>query len=232
MNNKTIEFYNNNAVDFLRRTEKAEMHDLQDQFLGKLKVNATILDLGCGSGRDSLYFLNNGFDVTMVDASQAMCAAAGKLTGKTVINGDFLTFNADKKFDGVWACASLLHLKRTEIPEAILHFTPMLNDKAVIYLSFKYGDFEGECNGRYFTDLTEDSFKFILSEVNEKARELAPGRKFNIEKIFQTDDVRPDNNTRWLNIFLRYIMADLGWDESKFDKSADKKVPIKSADKK
>lgn len=198
MDEKTIEFYNTHADEFLKRTQDAEMHVLQNQFLERLPKDASILDLGCGSGRDSLFFLHHGFHVTMVDASEAMCEAAEKLTGQKAVNGDFLSFTVNGKFDGVWACASLLHLHIDEIPLALIHLMPMLKDDAKLYLSFKYGEFEGELYDRYFTYLTEQRFIKLLKKTQ------SPNGTFELKEMFQSDDVRPGNETKWLNIFLQY----------------------------
>ena len=64
----------------------------------------------------------------------------------------------------------------------------------IIYLSFKYGDFEGERNGRYFTDMAEASMAELLVDFPE----------FTIEKQWITGDVRVGRgDERWLNMILR-----------------------------
>ena len=70
--NKTIDYYNNNAEEFFKNTLKIKLNDLYNKFLEYIPVGGRLLDLGCGSGRDTLYFLENGYDVTSLDGSQKM----------------------------------------------------------------------------------------------------------------------------------------------------------------
>lgn len=97
-------------------------------------------------------------------------------------------------YNGIWACASILHLPKTELPDVILKMRDALKEGGVIYTSFKYGTFEGERNGRYFTYFTEESFSEFLSQI--------PG--LQIEKLWITGDVREGRgDERWLNVILR-----------------------------
>ncbi len=201
---QTIAYYDSHADAFVQDTVTAQMHTQQDAFLSYLPANARVLDFGAGSGRDSLYFMQHRCSVDMVDGSAAMCEACEKLTGKRAVLSTFLEFQTEEKFDGIWACASLLHLHRDEIPIVLSHLAEMLDKPNVMYLSFKYGDFAGERNGRYFTDLTEESFSAIIDEANALEATRRCGT-YTVDKIFMTEDVRPGRNTQWLNAFVRLL---------------------------
>ena len=106
----------------------------------------------------------------------------------------FQELNAKEKYDGIWACASILHVKREELPEIIRKMSLAAKANGIIYLSFKYGDFEGERNGRYFTDMTEESMAKLFVDFPE----------FTVEKQWITGDVRAGRgDERWLNMILR-----------------------------
>lgn len=202
---QTLSYYDTHADAFIQDTQTAQMHAQQDAFLAYLPAHAHVLDFGAGSGRDSLYFMQYGCRVTMVDGSAAMCEACEKLTGQRAVHSTFLEYQlkeADEKYDGIWACASLLHLRREEIPLVLSRLAGMLKKPNIVYLSFKYGEFAGERNGRYFTDLTENSLAEVLREANTAAPAVAYGR-YALEKQFITEDVRPGRTTKWLNAFVR-----------------------------
>ena len=166
MSDTTIDYYNNNAESFISNTVNCEFSDMQDKFLNYLSKNAKILDLGCGSGRDSKYFLNKGFNVTALDGSQELCKIAENIIGQKVMCQDFRNLDYTNEFDGIWACASLLHLKKEEIETVILKCIDALKQNGIFYCSFKYGNYEGDRNGRYFTDLTEEEFNKVISKIN------------------------------------------------------------------
>ncbi len=87
--NDTISYYNQNAEEYFNKTVNVSMQELYDQFEAYLKPGDKILDLGCGSGRDSRYFLSKGYDVVSVDGSKAMCNLAETYIGKKVRNITF-----------------------------------------------------------------------------------------------------------------------------------------------
>lgn len=191
--NNTIDYYNKNAEKFITGTIDANMSAIQEDFLTYIPAGGSILDFGCGSGRDSKAFLDRGYQVLSVDGSIKMCIAAQQLTGQKVIHSMFNEFTSDLRFDGIWACASLLHLPKKELKPVIDMLSTLLKDGGCLYLSFKYGDFEGERNGRYFTDLTETS----LDELTQ-SNPLLKKVKYTI-----TGDVRVNReNEKWLNAFF------------------------------
>lgn len=194
--NKTIDYYNLNAKKFIENTLNADMHITQDRFLRLLAENRFILDFGCGSGRDTKYFLEKGYRVEATDGSSELCKLASAFTGIEVKEMLFQNLDASGKYEGIWACSSILHLPKQELLPVIQKMCIALKDNGVIYTSFKYGDFEGERNGRYFTDFTEDTFDKFIKVIPE----------LTIEEAWITSDVRPGRGEeKWLNLILRKI---------------------------
>ena len=194
MDKKTIEYYNNNVEKFVSDTLNCEFNEMQDKFLNYLPINSNILDLGCGSGRDSKYFIEKGHNIIAIDGSQELCKVAENLIKKEVFCKDFREIDYNNEFDGIWACASLLHLRKEEICNVINKCIKALNLNGILYCSFKYGDFDGYRNGRYFTDLTEQVFKDLIAVI----------KNIEIVEIFVSNDVRKGReHEQWINIFIK-----------------------------
>lgn len=192
--NNTINYYNQNAENFIANTQNADMHPTQERFLRLLDANTLILDFGCGSGRDTKYFLEKGYQVTATDGAAELCRLASEFTGIKVKEMLFQELDAMNQYDGIWACSSILHLPKKELLPVIQKMCEALKDNGIIYTSFKYGDFEGERNGRYFTDFTEKTFREVVEKVP----------KLTIEEHWITSDVRPGRGEeKWLNLILR-----------------------------
>ena len=190
----TINYYNQNAENFIANTQNADMHPTQERFLRLLDANTSILDFGCGSGRDTKYFLEKGYQVTATDGSAELCRLASEFIGIKVKEMLFQELDAMNQYDGIWACSSILHLPKKVLLPVIQKKCEALKDNGIIYTSFKYGDFEGERNGRYFTDFTEKTFREYIEKVPE----------LTIEEAWITSDVRPGRGEeKWLNLILR-----------------------------
>ena len=197
-NNKTkkntLNYYNSKAATFVSDTVNVSFASLQDTLLELIPPHGTILDFGCGSGRDTKYFLSKGYSVDAIDGSEELCKIASEFTGIPVKHMLFAELDETEKYDGIWACASILHVEKDKLPDILEKMTNALKTNGVIYASFKYGDFEGEKNGRYFTYLTEESFKEVVKNISH----------ITIEKIWITGDVREGRGEeQWLNILLR-----------------------------
>ena len=190
---RTLSFYNNNAQSFIARTVAANVETLRQRFIKYIPQNGHVLDFGCGSGRDAKYFLEAGFKVDAVDGSEELCTAASAYSGAKVRCMDFFELDAEEKYDGIWACASVLHVEKDRLPEIFRIMADALKPGGVMYLSFKYGDFSGTREGRYFTDLTEKSFRELLSGFGD----------LSIEEEWISEDVRPDRTVKWLNEIVR-----------------------------
>lgn len=190
----TIEYYNQNAEQFVQGTLSIDFAATQERFLAKLSVGAFILDFGCGSGRDAKYFLDKGYLVEATDGSAELCKMASEYTGICVKQMLFEELDEYEKYDGIWACSSILHLDKRALKDVLKKMAAALKTNGVVYTSFKFGDFEGERNGRYFADFTPETFGEYMQEVPE----------LQIEEHWITGDVRPGRGEeKWLNLILR-----------------------------
>ena len=193
---KTLNYYNQCAQAYNETTLNIEFDSKREMLLKYLQPNAHILDLGCGSGRDSKGFLQKGYKVTAVDGSKELCKIASKNIGQDVICQLFNELDAVNEFDGVWACASLLHLPTNELKQTLKRVEKALKKDGYFYASFKYGDFEGERDGRYFNDFTEVSFSTLLKEFPN----------LELQEVEVTTDVIPGReNVSWLNVIMKKI---------------------------
>ena len=191
---KNIAYYNTNAQIFVESTRNVDFSNIQTKFLDKLYKEATILDFGCGSGRDTKYFLDQGYTVEAIDGSEELCKLASTYTSIPVKHMLFQDLQEVNKYDAIWACSSILHLPYAELVDVMKKMATALKDNGLIYTSFKYGNFEGMRNGRYFIDMTEDSLEKLLQDVDG----------LEVEETWITSDVRPGRGEeKWLNLFLR-----------------------------
>ena len=194
MSNPTIAYYNKNAVDFYASTIHADMSVHYLKFLGLLTPTAYILDLGCGSGRDSKYFFDKGYTVEAVDGSLELCKIASNYLGKPVRHLLFDELDYVEIFDAIWASASLLHIPKNELPNILVKISRALKMDGFLYAAFKYGDFCGERNGRIFTDLTEQALSEIIKHIE----------CFTIIETAVTFDVRQEHSDeKWLNAIIQ-----------------------------
>lgn len=190
----TLDYYNSKAKDFVAGTVDVVFTEIQDIFLEHIPVGGKILDFGCGSGRDTKYFLSKGYDVDATDGSEELCKIASEYTGIQVKQMLFEELDEVEKYDGVWACASILHVEKKQLPDIMKKIVIATKKGGVVYTSFKYGDFEGVRNGRFFTYLTEERFGELLRNIPELV----------IKKLWISADVRAERGEeRWLNIVLR-----------------------------
>lgn len=193
MNNKTLDFYNQNAKSFAEGTTFVDFKETQNKFINVL-CGKRVLDFGCGAGRDSKYFVEAGLDVVAIDGSAELCQIAERYAGIPVQQMLFQELNEQNRYDGIWACSSILHLTKKELKSVFKKMLDALTDNGIIYTSFKYGEFEGERNGRYFTDFTYESFCEFIRDMKGIA----------IEEYWYTGDVRPGReDQKWLNLLLR-----------------------------
>lgn len=191
----SIEYYEQNAVEYFEHTVDIDMQEMWDEFTKLLPEGGSILDLGCGSGRDSAHFISCGFDVTAMDASGEMCELASIHIGQDVLQLSFEEMDFDEVFDGIWACASLLHVPGDEIEDILVKVINSLKINGILYMSFRYGDFEGERNGRYYKDYRTKTLKELI------------GRHENLQlvQLQKSTDARPDSDVMWIYVIARKI---------------------------
>lgn len=192
--NETLDYYNQNAESFVDGTIAVDFEETQLRFTSKLKAGDFILDFGCGSGRDTKYFLSKGFAVDATDGSEEICRKASEFIGIEVKHMLFQELKEVGKYDGIWACSSILHLPKNELESVFKKMLVALKENGLIYTSFKYSNFEGMRNGRYFTDFTLENFQEFIKKI--------PG--IAVEEYWITSDVRPGRGEeKWLNLLLR-----------------------------
>lgn len=190
---RTVAYYDQNAEAFVAATVDVDMEELYKPFLELLRPRAHILDFGCGSGRDSLAFLKRRFRVTPMDASLEMAVACERLTGVEVKRCKFQDLEDENLYDGIWACASLLHVPPEEMDDVLRRLARASRPGAIWYLSFKLGQGIREKNGRLFVDHTWDSLEQLFTR--HPALKLYTGRV--------TPDARPGRgDEKWLNVLV------------------------------
>ncbi len=187
---ETIAYYDEHADDFCKSTVCADMHVCLEEFLSYLPVQGLILDAGCGSGRDSRYLLDRGYQVEACDASKEICAWAEKHIGIPVSCFSFEEMEIREKYDGIWACASLLHVAAADMEDVFFRLCRALKTGGILYASFKYGEGERIKDGRHFTDYTENALKRLAEKTG-----------FSVMKCFLTQDVRAEyKEQKWVNL--------------------------------
>jgi len=189
----SVDYYNKNAKEYSSSTIGVDFSATQERFLDYLPQHAKILDFGCGAGRDTKAFLEKGFDVDAVDGSEELCKIASLYTGIAVRQMFFQQLDAVAKYDGIWACASILHLPNDELVSVMKKMSVALKPTGIIYTSFKYGTFSGERNDRFFSDFTEQTFTGFLLNIPE----------LKCDEYWISKDVRPNRSEeKWMNIIL------------------------------
>ena len=160
-----MDYYQKNSSEYINKTKDADLSKERDELLKMLPKKGKILDIGFGSGRDSLAFKELGYDVISIDSCNEFCDY-GKLIGLNVININVKDISFNNEFDGIWACASLLHVKSNELVEVFNKIALAMTENASFYCSFKYSEFEGVRDDRYYTDMTLEKMNSLLANTN------------------------------------------------------------------
>ena len=187
----TLSWYKENAPLYAEETKNSLVYDALGEFLSRVEEKGRILDLGCGSGRDSFFFLQRGFSVDSLDGSEDMKRDADRLFGINIRLSDFLSLDEYEEYDGVWAQASILHLEEENLRKALFLISRSLKSGGVFYSSFRKGEEDGYEGGRWYTNMTEPRFSSLLPS------------NLHIEKVREGKDVRPGVNKTWLSIISR-----------------------------
>lgn len=188
-----IDYYDKNAETFIVDTINIDMSEHYAEFLSFISDNALLLDAGSGSGRDSLAFKKLGHSVVAIDSSEKMVRSTKLFADVESLHTTFESYRTDLKFDGIWACASLLHVKKEDLVAVLDNFSSILSHKGIIYVSFKYGDRERIKGTRYFNDLNEELLKKFVQETKE----------LTLKKIWVSGDERKSRiSEQWLNGIL------------------------------
>jgi len=190
----TQRYYQRNAQQFFESTVAVDMAEIRERFTALLPVHGAVLDAGCGSGRDAKAFVEQGFQVEAFDASPELAALASQHSGLPVKVMRFQELEVSARYDGIWCCASLLHVPRAELPEVFRRLVRALKSGGVLYASFKHGQGEREDNSRAFTDMCEGEIAGMLREngVNE----------LRVMQEWMSEDRRRERSDRWVNVVM------------------------------
>jgi SAM-dependent methyltransferase len=193
-----LAYYEGNAKEFYDATVNINVAVLYPPFLSYMPPYASILDAGCGSGRDTKFFAGRGYRVTAFDFAPTLVKLASKLTGQEVLRLSFEDLEFDNQFNGVWACSSFLHLPMDELHDVFSKLSKSMKVNGVMYTSFNYGTGKQYRDGIPFMHLDEDSFNELIKRHHE----------FTIIRSWESSDLRPDRaDEKWLNLLLRKTKA-------------------------
>lgn len=193
----TYSYYESNARQFFDGTVAVDMGELHERFLALIPAGGHLLDAGCGSGRDARVFLQRGYRVSAFDASPALARLASEHLGQPVAVRRFSELEEEALYDGIWACASLLHVAPDEMPDVLARLWRALKPGGVFYCSFKLGQGEREQQGRHFTDADEARLGAWLETLDAVA---------DIQ-CWCSADRRPERSEQWLNGLIRRAAA-------------------------
>jgi len=178
---ETIQTYKKEHKKFIDAYQNNTVERDQEDFLQLLNVinGKKILDAGCGTGTHAQYFSQKGFDVTGIDLVDEFLAHARNRCKGEFIKMDLreMTFKPES-FDGIWACASLLHVPKHELITVLGNFGKVLKNKGLMYISVKRGTGEKIENGRYFSYHTLEGLENFLQDAG-----FQPLIKYTEEKI-------------------------------------------------
>ena len=187
-------YYESNAERYAEETFSADMSEQYQRFLPLLKKGAKILDVGSGSGRDVCYFQKQGYQVTALEPSKNLCREIRKVFPGEIVCSDIQNYRSTERYDGIWACASLIHLQEEEILCFFKKIDMYLNNNGIVYASGKSGISTGEvADGRFSLEFTEQLVEKILT-VNKQLK---------LEQLWYSEDVSGRQGFRWLSVVLR-----------------------------
>lgn len=163
----TLQFYDREAAAYGARSDGIGASKPLTAFLATLAQGATVLDLGCGTGRDTQAIIAAGFTVTAIDGRAEMAREAEKRTGRAVRVLLFEDLDYLEAFAGIWA-SSLLHVPRAHLSQVLGAVHRALKPNGLLFATFKSGGKEGRNKlGRYYNYLNADEATALLREAGE-----------------------------------------------------------------
>lgn len=166
----TLDYYNKNAKLYFEQTVEGDLKENYDKFLSKIAKKSYILDFGCGSGRDSKYFMEKGYKVKAIDGSIEMCKLASEYINQNVECMKFDELNEENTYDAIWACSSILHVEKKKLPSILSKMIRALKPNGVIFTAFKKGDGYEIKEGKYYNFLTKEELEQILNNINQNIK--------------------------------------------------------------
>ena len=189
--NKTIGYYNTNAEEYFNSTLQADVELLYTEFRKHIPDRGRIMDLGCGSGRDVKWFRDHGYDARGLDASEKLVQIAQKRFDIPVEVGCIEDWVSEEPIDGIWCCASLMHLTVSEAEKFVSNLSHNLKSGGAIFVSVKTGIETGyDSAGRYLKDYTEHDICTLLGNA----------KGVHIKKVWYTNDSLNRSDFKWLNV--------------------------------
>lgn len=190
---KITDYYTHNSSEYIAKTKNSDMSVIYHFVQPYMQKAKKVLDLGFGSGRDSLYFLSLGYNVYSLDSCPEFIRHGQAIGLPRLIQMDIKQLDYTNQFDFIFASASLLHIPSTKLVDVLAKCRLALRKEGFLYASFKYGVYEGTRDGRYYTDMTEKTIEPFLAQAH-----------LQLVDVMITDDVQNRDN-RWLNIIANAI---------------------------
>lgn len=191
---QTLSYYNSRAADYISETINLDMAAIRETFMCRLPEKAHILDVGCGSGRDSRVFLDRGYTVTAIDASETVAELTSAFLSQPVLVQKAQEIDGREQYDAIWACASLVHVPDSELCMTCKKIADALKPGGTLYMSFKRGTTKRwDTRGRFFNNCTIEHITEILAQIPH----------LKISEHYETVSLFPTNPERWLNILAQ-----------------------------
>jgi ubiquinone/menaquinone biosynthesis C-methylase UbiE len=203
---QTIQVYDKTAQAYAKQAIVSVPFIERDKFTKMISPQAVVLDLGCGSGRDVRYFTDLGCHVTGVDLSEKLLEIAHELTPQAIFKMQDIRklIFPENTFDAIWSCASLVHLKKSEVPDVLLLLYKILKPKGIIHFTLKAGSTEGykiepsiPDQARYYSLFTKGEFGNLVKNAG-----------FTILENYsykESERGKTDRNTEWIACFAKKL---------------------------
>ena len=195
----TLRFYETNAENYAKQTLAADLSEINERFARHLRPGASILDVGCGAGRDLHAFRLRGFSPVGLEPSAALAEIARSYTGCRVTVGRVEDMTYASEFDGAWACASLLHLPRHRFPVAMKRIAAAVKTAGPLFLSMQQGVGEFTApDGRFYSLYQPDALALAVETAG-----------LELVEVWDTGDSLGDRPIRWINLIARVVNSHL-----------------------
>ena len=189
----SIDYYDRNGSLFFSGSAYADLSAVHARFLAHVPKGGSVLEAGCGSGRDARAFAQAGYAVTAFDGSAKMVELATAHTGLPVLHRRFEDADWQDVFDGIWSCASLLHVPRKDLGGVMTRMARALKPGGVWFMSFKNGRAERFAHERHFTDMDEELLAVAIGAA-----------ALTVVELWVSDDDRPERvHEKWTNAIAR-----------------------------
>jgi SAM-dependent methyltransferase len=196
---ETVTSYDRAAAGFAARWGDLRLDRALDAFAGRVTGQRRVLDLGCGPGRDVDFLTQLGCQAVGLDLSAGMLAQArGRFPAVPLVRADLrrIPFSPGA-FDGIWACASLLHLRCSELPTTLAVLSRLLRcPGGVLYVALKGG--RGE---RWVTGSSGERYFFAYYQPAEVETLLDTAGFQVVESWLAPDQAGRDEP--WINVVAR-----------------------------